>query len=67
MIVKHKSGPNIGKQIIIRGENRISIIAACLFKACEMKQHPRNIKEIADYFQLEDKKSNKKCLNNLIK
>ena len=53
---KHRNGNNIDKQIIIRGENRISIIAACVFKACEMNKNPRNIKEIAEFFNLEEKK-----------
>jgi transcription initiation factor TFIIIB Brf1 subunit/transcription initiation factor TFIIB len=53
---KHKNGNNIDKQIIIRGENRISIIAACLFRACEMNKNPRNVKEIAEMFGLEEKK-----------
>ena len=53
---KHKNGTNVGKQIIIRGENRVSIIAACLFKACEVNKSPRSVKEIADFFNLEEKK-----------
>ena len=56
---KHKAGPNIGKQIIIRGENRLSIIAACVFKACEMNKNPRNVKEIAEFFELDEKKVTK--------
>ena len=56
---KHKSGPSAGKQIIIRGENRLSIIAACLFKACEMNKSPRNVKEIAEFFGLDEKKVTK--------
>jgi len=53
---KHKTGINAGKQIIIRGENRLSIIAACVFKACEMNKNPRNDKEIASFFKLDEKK-----------
>lgn len=56
---KHKTGPNIGKQIIIRGENRLSIIAACVFKACEINKNPRNVKEIAEIFVLDEKKVTK--------
>lgn len=56
---KHKTGVNMGKQIIIRGKNRISIIAACVFKACEMNSSPRSIKEIAKYFDLDEKKVTK--------
>lgn len=56
---KHKNGSNVGKQIIIRGENRVSIIAACVFKACEMNKNPRSVKEIAKYFELDEKKVTK--------
>lgn len=56
---KHKTGVNAGKQIIIRGENRQSIIAACVFKACEMNKNPRNVKEIAQIFGLDEKKVTK--------
>lgn len=56
---KYKSGKNIGKQIIIRGENRISIIAACVFKACEMNKTPRSVKEMATFFSLDEKKITK--------
>ena len=56
---KHKTGINKGKQIIIRGENRLSIIAACVFKACEKNKNPRNVKEIAGFFNLDDKKVTK--------
>ena len=56
---KHKNGINKGKQIIIRGENRLSIIAACVFKACEKNKNPRNVKEIAGFFNLDDKKVTK--------
>lgn len=60
---KHKSGDNIGKQIIIRGDKRLSIIAACVFKACEMNKNPRNTKEIANFFNLDEKKVTKGLKN----
>lgn len=53
---KHKNGNNVDKQIIIRGENRTSIIAACVFRACEMNKNPRSIKEIAEMFEMDEKK-----------
>lgn len=53
---KHQTGVNAGKHIIIRGRNRRSIIAACVFKACEKNKSPRTIKEIARFFDLDDKK-----------
>jgi len=56
---KHKTGVNKGKQIIIRGDNRTSIIAACVFKACDLNKNPRTVKEIAQFFCLEEKKVTK--------
>lgn len=56
---KHKVGNNIGKQVIIRGENRKSIIAACVHRACRVNHDPRTIKEIAKFFGLADKKITK--------
>lgn len=66
---KHKSGTSAGRQIIIRGINRASIIAACVFKACEMNKSPRSIKEIAVIFELGDKKVTKgiKEFNRIMK
>ena len=37
----------------------LSIIAACVFKACEMNKNPRSVKEIAKYFELDEKKVTK--------
>jgi transcription initiation factor TFIIB len=56
---KHKTGPNAGKQIIIRGDNRLSIIAACVYRACEQNKMPRSVKEIARFFNLDEKKVTK--------
>lgn len=42
--------------VIIRGDNRKSIIAACIFKSCDINKNPRTIKEIAAFFNLEEKK-----------
>ena len=52
---KHKSGKNIGKQIIIRGPNRASVIGACIYKACETNHDPRSKKEIAKMLNIEEK------------
>lgn len=66
---KHKSGATAGKQIIIRGENRLSVIATCVFKACELNKSPRNVREIAEIFGLDDKKITKgiKKFNQIMK
>lgn len=50
---KHVRGKNKGKQIIIRGSNRESLIAACVYYACKRKKQTRSPKEIADIFKLE--------------
>lgn len=49
---KHVSGENKGKNIIIRGNNRKSLIAACVFFACKRKGKTRSQKEIGKIFDL---------------
>jgi transcription initiation factor TFIIIB Brf1 subunit/transcription initiation factor TFIIB len=49
---KHISGKNKGKFIIIRGKNRRSLIAACVFFACKRNGKTRSPKEIAEIFDL---------------
>ena len=44
---KHLTGDKKGKQIIIRGENRIGLIAACIYYGSKMQKDPRTQKEIA--------------------
>src|ERR1700733_5190711 len=56
---KHKTGENIGKHVIIRGINLISVVAACVFKACEMNKTPRTVREIAYLFDADEKKITK--------
>jgi transcription initiation factor TFIIIB Brf1 subunit/transcription initiation factor TFIIB len=50
--IKHKIGPNIGKNIIIRGINRSALIAACAFYGAKLQGVPRSTKEISDIFDL---------------
>ena len=45
---KHAIGKNKDKAIIIRGKNRISVIAACIIFACRKKDKTRSPKEIAE-------------------
>jgi transcription initiation factor TFIIIB Brf1 subunit/transcription initiation factor TFIIB len=49
---RHKTGSNKGKKFIIRGANRRSLIAACVFFACRKKGYTRSPKEIAKIFEL---------------
>lgn len=49
---KHLTGKNQGKSIIIRGKNRMSVIAACVLFACRKKEKVRAPKEIAEIFNL---------------
>jgi hypothetical protein len=44
---KHAYGKNEGKIIIKRGNNRIGLIAACLFYSCRKIGMTRSPKEIA--------------------
>jgi transcription initiation factor TFIIIB Brf1 subunit/transcription initiation factor TFIIB len=50
--IKHTNGDNEGRSIIIRGNNRESLIAACVYFGCKMKGKPRCPKEIAIMFGL---------------
>ena len=58
---KHKSGKNKGKYKIIRGSNRRSLIAACVFYACKMNGNTRSPKEIAKIFDLKITEITKGC------
>jgi len=58
---KHKQGKNIGKTIIIRGSNRRSLVAACVFFACKKNKITRSPKEIANLFKLKYKDVTKGC------
>lgn len=48
----HLEGKNKGKKIITRADNKKSILAACVYKACIKAKQPREVKEIASYFNL---------------
>ncbi len=61
---KHKSGKNTGGTIIIRGENRISVMAFCVSKSCESNREPRCNEEIAKMFGLDETKITKG--NNIV-
>jgi transcription initiation factor TFIIIB Brf1 subunit/transcription initiation factor TFIIB len=56
---KHITGKNIGKPIIIRGDNRKSLIAECLNEACNLKGLNRPPKEIAKLFGIKHTKGRK--------
>ena len=56
---KHKNGKSQGKQVIIRGINRNSIIGACVYKACETNRDPVTKKEIAKLIGQTEKKLSK--------
>ena len=58
---KHLMGKNKGKNVIIRGSNRKSLIAACVFFACKRKGKTRSPKEIAKLFDLKYKSVTKGC------
>lgn len=50
---KHQSGVNKGRAIIIRGANRQSLIAACVYFACRKYHKTRSPKEIANLFGID--------------
>lgn len=62
---KHTSGKNMGKFIITRGVNRVSISAACVFFACIRKGMTRTSKEIASFYEIKDMEMNRGCKNLL--
>lgn len=49
---KHENGKNKGKYLIVRGVNRIAIMAAAVYYGAKMQKQPRSPKEIADIFSL---------------
>lgn len=55
----HKTGKNKGKPIITRGFNRSGIVAGCLFIACRRNDETRSTKEIAVYFEIDERDVNK--------
>lgn len=60
---KHIKGKNKGKFIIIRGANRRSLIAACVFFACKKKNMTRSPKEVSDLFDLKYTEMTRGCKN----
>jgi len=58
---KHLKGKNLGKSVIIRGKNRMSVIAACILFACRKKDKSRSSKEIAKSFKLKRTEITKGC------
>lgn len=59
--IKHGSGINKGKTIIIRGLNRRGLIAACAYYGAKLQGTPRSTKEIADVFNLKITQVTKGC------
>ena len=58
---KHSKGKRIGKHMIMRCINRRSMIAACVFYACQLQKETRSPKEVADIYDLEIKHINRGC------
>lgn len=58
---QHKDGVKKGRNVIIRGSNRRSLIAACVFYACLRKGDTRSPKEMAQIFELEYTDITKGC------
>jgi transcription initiation factor TFIIB len=62
---KHTKGKDSGKFIIIRGANRRSMIAACLYFACRKKGITRSLKELSESFKLKYTEITRGCKNFL--
>jgi len=60
---KHDEGENKGKRVITRGNNRISIRAACIYFACERQCMSYNPKDIAKFCKIEYDEMNKGIKN----
>lgn len=68
-MVKHSHGENEGKNIIIRGLNRKSIISACLLNGANLQGKPMTPKEVAEIFEITEKqvtKGNRKFRDMMI-
>jgi transcription initiation factor TFIIIB Brf1 subunit/transcription initiation factor TFIIB len=59
--IKHDTGINIGKNVIIRGINRKQIIAACFYFGAVLQRIPRSTEEVADIFNLDIKQITRGC------
>lgn len=49
--------------LIIRGKNRIGLVAACIYYACRRNNNTRSVKEIASLFSISPARVNKGCKN----
>jgi len=58
---KHTKGKRKGKRMIMRCVNRVSMLAACLFYACQIQKEPRTPKEIGDIYNLDVRNVNRGC------
>jgi len=59
--IKHTDGYNKGKNIIIRGLNRLGLIAACAYYGAKLQGIPRSTKEIATIFGIKLTQVTKGC------
>lgn len=59
----HKSKNCKGNNIIIRGKNRIGLMAACVFYACKRCGCTKSLKEISELFDVKPSCVNKGCKN----
>ena len=57
--ITFSEGEKEGKNIIIRGLNRKSIIAACVYNGANLQNNPRTPKEIAIIFEITEKQVTK--------
>ena len=58
-----KSMTHTNNNIIIRGKNRIGLMAACIFYACKRRGQTKSLKEIASLFGVKTARINRGCKN----
>jgi transcription initiation factor TFIIIB Brf1 subunit/transcription initiation factor TFIIB len=57
----HNSKNPLGRNIIIRGKNRLGLMAACVFYACKRCGNSISLKDIAKLFNINTSRVNKGC------
>jgi len=50
-LMKHAK-TDTGEQIVFRGDNRMAMVAACIFYACRRKSHVCTIKQLSQWFNI---------------
>ncbi|AXN91120.1 putative transcription initiation factor IIB-like protein [Namao virus] len=57
----YNDGKNKGKNIIIRGKNRVQIISSCIYFGASLQKFPKTVKETAQIFDIFPNEVTKGC------